>query len=220
MIRGVSIFASLVLFAANAPAALEQERFLDAVRQVENWDGRDGRHGERGPYQLTASVWEMHEPGRPFAMARQEAAGRACALKHVAWLQAGLSRAGIDPSPFNVALAYNAGRGAVLRGRAPERAYDYAGRVRNLYQSIGASGQNTLNRPAATRSRWKPGVGFITGAPFVNLSISGALNGRAGTPSMEPRSARVMSAFCPLWRARGMCSPSIHQRADRLNFTN
>lgn len=133
MIRAAVIY--LVLALAGPAAVLDVPRFLSAVRQVEEWHGRDGRAGERGPWQITAAVWAMHMPGTPFAMARQEGPARACALKHVAWLRARLRAAGADDNAYNLALAWNAGLSAVLRGRAPERSYDYAGRVVALLEA-------------------------------------------------------------------------------------
>ena len=131
MIRVAVIFVTLAL-AAQA-AVLDVPRFLSAVRQVEDWNGRDGRAGERGPWQITAAVWAMHMPGRPFAEARREGPAYACALKHATWLRARLVAAGADDNAFNMALCWNAGADGTLRGRAPDRSYDYAVRVRNLY---------------------------------------------------------------------------------------
>ncbi len=131
MIRAVAIFLVLTLAASAAP--VDVPRLLVAIRTVEGYQGRDGAAGERGPWQITAAVWSRHMPGIPFEHARQEGPAHACAVKHIAWLRARLVAAGIDPNPYNLALAWNAGDGAVLRARAPERAYDYAARVRNLY---------------------------------------------------------------------------------------
>lgn len=108
--------------------------YLDATREIENWQGRDGRHGERGAYGIREATWRQHMGDSDFALARQERWGRECARRHVTWLQRELQRAGVHPGVFNVALAYNAGLARVLGGRLPERAYDYATRVRNLYR--------------------------------------------------------------------------------------
>lgn len=119
--------------AATVPAATEHARLADSIRAVEGWRGRDGAAGERGPYQLTAAVWALHNPGRPFALARQEGPARACALKHLAWLSLELGRKGVDPSAFNVAAAWNAGLEGYTTGRAPVRAYLYARDVERIY---------------------------------------------------------------------------------------
>ena len=117
--------------ALPAPA-LELERLLDAIRAVEQWDGRDGAAGELGPYQIRAATWRQHMGGLPFALAREERWGRECARRHMTWLRRHLAAAGIEPNPFNLTLSYNAGLETVLRGRAPERAYRHARRVENL----------------------------------------------------------------------------------------
>jgi len=122
-----------VVSVTTASAALDPARLADAIRPVENWHGLDGRHGERGPYQITRGVWSMHMPGTPFAAARQEGPGRACALKHIAWLARQLKAAGWPDNAHTIALAYNAGLTAVLTGKVPLESYDYALRVENLY---------------------------------------------------------------------------------------
>lgn len=151
MIRAAVIFLALTLFASHAGAGtntgdrssgttvsaqaadLDVPRFLGAIRAVEEWHGRDGRAGERGPWQITRDVWAMHMPGRPFSEARKEGPAYACAVKHLAWLRAGLVKAGTDDNAFNLALCWNAGLTATITGRAPQISYDYAVRVSNLY---------------------------------------------------------------------------------------
>jgi len=130
MTRAIAI---LCLLATTAAAAVDLPRFLDATRAIENWHGRDGAAGELGPYQVRPSTWRQHMGTLPASYAREEQWGRECARRHVAWLQARLVAAGIDPNAFNLALAYNAGDGAVLRGRAPVIAYQHATRVQALY---------------------------------------------------------------------------------------
>lgn len=128
---------SLVLAVSASAADIDVGRFLDAVRQVEEWNGRDGRAGERGPWQITAAVWSMHMPGISFAQARQEGPARACAVKHVAWLRSRLRAqrhgVGVADNAFNLALCWNAGFSRTITGRAPLDSYDYARRVQNLY---------------------------------------------------------------------------------------
>jgi hypothetical protein len=128
--------ASVISRALSAEATFEAETYLDATRQIEDWQGRDGRHGERGAYGIRAATWSQHMGDMDFALARQERWGRECARRHVAWLRRELQRAGIHPGVFNVALVYNAGLSRVLSGRIPDRAYDYAMRVRNLYTEM------------------------------------------------------------------------------------
>lgn len=134
MIRTAVLLCAFGCLALSA-RSLEVEPYLDATREIENWQGKDGQHGERGAYGVREAVWQQHMGGMDFALARQERWGRECARRHVEWLQARLQAAGIHPGVFNVALAYNAGLSAVVRGRVPMRAYDYANRLRNLYHA-------------------------------------------------------------------------------------
>ena len=94
--------------------------FLQAVALVETGDqaGLVGAAGERGRFQMTPAV-----------AASCGGYGRHEAEKHLHLLEKQLRLVGIDPQPFNLALAWNAGPGAVKRGAAPERSFDYARRV-------------------------------------------------------------------------------------------
>lgn len=149
--------ASAVSRALCADPAFEVEPYLDATREIEDWQGRDGRHGERGAYGIREAAWRQHMGGMPFAAARQERWGRECARRHVAWLRHELARSGVHTGVFNVALAYNAGLARVLSGRVPERAYDYANRLSALYQGRALGRQShargkVLSQLVATRS--------------------------------------------------------------------
>lgn len=133
MIRAAVIYLALVV--AGHAAGLDDGRFLATVPVIEGWAGRDGRLGERGPFQFRRITWRQHMPGVSFTLARDPATARVCAVRHLAWLRRELRRAGIDDNAFNCALAWNAGLDRVLSGRAPLAAYDYATRFQNLYRS-------------------------------------------------------------------------------------
>ncbi|MBX3736705.1 MAG: hypothetical protein KF715_08455 [Candidatus Didemnitutus sp.] len=132
MIRAAVIFVLLVV---SAHAAVDVDRLVDALREREEWNGRDGAHGERGPWQITPAVWRLHMPGISFAEARCVAVARACAVKHVNYLAAQLEARGVAPLLFNIALAWNAGINGSTRGTAPERAYHFAVAVENIYHA-------------------------------------------------------------------------------------
>ncbi|MDP2227156.1 MAG: hypothetical protein Q8J78_06735 [Moraxellaceae bacterium] len=133
--RVLSIWLCLACCAVSSCATtVDEARLLHAMRQVEEWDGRDGARGERGPWQITGAVWSMHMPGRPFAEARHEGPARECALRHLAWLRAQLRARGCDDGAFMVALTWNAGLARTLSGKAPMRAYNHALRVENLHR--------------------------------------------------------------------------------------
>ena len=144
MLRTALIFQILV--ASASADAFDVDRFLSALRMVETGNVvRDGARGERGPWQVTATVWSIHMPETSFAEARQEAPARACALKHVALLRGQLRAAGCDDNAFNVALAWNAGLRRTLTSHAPMSSYDHALRVTNLYD--GAADQMAEKQP-------------------------------------------------------------------------
>jgi len=130
------LIAIAVLVGAHG-AELDAPRLTGALRLREGYRGLDGRLGERGPWQLRESVWRQHMPGMSFAMARQEAPARACALKHIAWLARQLEARGVPATAFNIAAAWNAGLEDYTTGRAPVRAYRYAADVARLYLAVG-----------------------------------------------------------------------------------
>ena len=101
-----------------------QVELLAGIAEVEGWQGRVGPAGEMGPWQMLPRVWVSYA-----GTAEQRA------VKHLRYLEKELLQAGVDPQPFNLALAWNAGLAAVLRGRAPARAYDYARRVCNRIEA-------------------------------------------------------------------------------------
>lgn len=106
---------------------------LRAINWVENPTNhtRRGAFGELGPYQFRPQTWRMHTR-KPFEWAVERVHADEVAIKHYEWLRRELREAGIDPSPYNIALAWNSGLTAVTRGRVPRVTYDYANRVANL----------------------------------------------------------------------------------------
>jgi|GEM_PF-4580482 len=53
-------------------------------------------------------------------------------------LKVRLERAGIEATPYNIALAWNAGLTAVLNDHVPASSHDYADRVSNLAMELRA----------------------------------------------------------------------------------
>lgn len=142
----IRLLATLVLLACTAYAVpADGGRYLAATVQAEDRGGRDGALGERGKYQFREITWRQHMPGVPFALARDPATADACAVKHLAWLRRELRKAGIEDNAYNLALCWNAGLDAVLRGAAPERAYHYATRVEAIYQALRAADMPARN---------------------------------------------------------------------------
>jgi hypothetical protein len=128
----ILLLLSVLVFTINGSADDRWET-LRAINWVENPTNhtRMGRFGELGPYQFRPTTWRMHTK-RPFAQATQREAADEVAVKHYEWIKASLESAGVDASPFNIAMAWNSGVNNVLKGRVPSVTYNYAERVTNL----------------------------------------------------------------------------------------
>jgi hypothetical protein len=111
---------------------------LSGIRIVETQDQLHpprGKLGERGPYQFRRSTWRMHTSSS-FELAENREVANTVAKRHYAWIEAQLRENGIEASPYNVAVAWNAGVNAVIRGAAPSVSHDYASRVINIASTI------------------------------------------------------------------------------------
>jgi hypothetical protein len=117
--------------------ASERWETLQAINWVENPRNsmKVGPHGELGPYQFRLPTWRMYTK-RPFALAAQRQNADEVAVQHYEWLKRGLQSAGINPTPYNIALAWNAGLDHVVKDRVPAGSYAYAEQVANLVNSL------------------------------------------------------------------------------------
>ena len=129
----------LLVVAIGGAAAYGAERWetLQAINWVENPHNstRVGAHGELGPYQFRPATWRMYTK-KPFSLAVQRETADDVAVRHYEWIKRGLERNGIEATPYNIALAWNAGLDQVVNGRAPSAAYDYASQVTNLVENL------------------------------------------------------------------------------------
>lgn len=108
--------------------------FLKAIDQVET-GGRDdalGAAGERGRYQLSRSVWELHSK-KPFAYAHNRMFAHAVAERHFDRLVHQLELANWPADAESIAAAWNAGLSATVNNHLTAATRDYAQRVANLY---------------------------------------------------------------------------------------
>lgn len=131
-----SLLCSALGAAALAAESTERAETLRAINWVENPTNhaRRGSKGELGPYQFRSQTWRMHtRKSFQLAVVREDA--DEVAVKHYEFIRRGLREAGIEPTPFNIALAWNSGLGAVQRGQVPVVSYRYAERVSNLVES-------------------------------------------------------------------------------------
>lgn len=111
---------------------------LEAISAVESGHNPRvrGAAGELGRFQMT-----------PMVAAQCGGYGQREAERHLRWLERQLVAAGIEPTPRVLALAWNAGAGAVIRGEAPAPARDYAERVDNVMQALRAQQVAKEGRP-------------------------------------------------------------------------
>ncbi len=96
---------------------------------------KPGDAGELGYHRITPGVWAQHTTA-PFIWAgTDEALELWVAQRHLDWLERGLLAQHPRPvSPYWLALAWNAGLTATLRGETTAAQRDYAQRVQNLCQ--------------------------------------------------------------------------------------
>jgi hypothetical protein len=142
---------AILLAATGVAVASERWETLQAINWVENPRNspKPGPRGELGPYQFRPSTWRSYTT-RPFALALERRYSDEVAVRHYEWIKRGLQTAGIDPIPYNIALAWNAGLEQVVKGRAPASAGDYASRVNNLVEMLKARttpGETVVGRP-------------------------------------------------------------------------
>ena len=137
--RKLAVFAGLALclLAPGKAGAASRWETLEAIHAVENPSNsaRPGRFGELGAYQFRATTWRMYTK-RPFAEATNRQSSDEVAVRHYEWLKTTLARAGVEPSTYNIALAWNAGANAVITGRIPSSSRDYATRVDNVAATL------------------------------------------------------------------------------------
>lgn len=166
------LLVSVLAFTIKASADDRWET-LRAINWVENPTNhtRMGRFGELGPYQFRPGTWRMHTR-KPFQQAVQREAADEVAVIHYEWIKDRLQAAGVDASPFNIAMAWNTGVENVINGRAPSVSYNYAERVVNLVntfhqRALAAAEAAPRARPVAAPVPAKPSLD----QPVVHFSV-------------------------------------------------
>lgn len=124
-------------------AALQRPAFLNGIAQLETGTidvGRPcvkiGRRGERSAWQISPEVWREYCEASFTRASSDSRLAAMVAAAHLEWLRLSLEQKGRPATPYNLALAWNAGLGAVLTGKAPPGAHDYAARADALYESL------------------------------------------------------------------------------------
>ena len=131
------LFVAFLIAACGELLASDRWETLQAINLVENPRNspKPGANGELGPYQFRESTWRMHT-SKPFPMAVQREHADEVAIIHYEWLRRGLERNGLAANSYNIALAWNAGLGAVVNGRVGSRTRGYASQVVNLVEEL------------------------------------------------------------------------------------
>ena len=128
---------ALSLLASPALRASERWETLEAIHWIENPrdSAQPGPCGELGAYQFREATWHKYTT-LPFARAVERPVSDDVAIRHYEWLKQGLVQHGLAPSPYNIALAWNGGLSAAVRGSVRATTRDYAERVTNIAQSL------------------------------------------------------------------------------------
>jgi hypothetical protein len=135
----IGVLVAALALTVGTAAASERWATLQAINWVENPRNttRIGPHGELGPYQFRQPTWRMYT-SRPFALATERQYADEVAVMHYEWIKRGLESAGIKPTPYRIALVWNAGLDQVVNDRVPASAYAYAEQVANLESTLNA----------------------------------------------------------------------------------
>lgn len=125
--------ALVLVMGLSLAGATERAATLEAIRNLENPRNltRPGPRGELGAYQFRPDTWRMHTT-LPFTQATDRATSDRLAVAHYEWIRRGLEKARLPVTAYNVALAWNGGLAAAVRGKSPAAAHRYAERAANL----------------------------------------------------------------------------------------
>ncbi|MFT3867627.1 MAG: hypothetical protein QM715_03910 [Nibricoccus sp.] len=170
-----TILTLIIVGALSLNSQANTNAVLRGIRVVETQDQLHpprGKLGERGPYQFRRSTWRMHTKSS-FDLAENREVANTVAKRHYAWIESQLQANGVDSSPYNVAMAWNAGVNAVIRGRVPAVARDYASRVLNIASTYGtdapAEPTETATAVAAAETPASQPEAIATETPAVSI---------------------------------------------------
>lgn len=135
------VLTAKVRAAQKAKKPLDLMQVVEAIRQVENWNGRSvGASNEFGPWQFTADTW-FDFSNHPFWWAgdhapKCKAEQHRVALAYVTWIHAHLLDIPIKESAYSIALVFTCGYSGVKHGKPSRAKRDYAQRVQNIYDQL------------------------------------------------------------------------------------
>lgn len=131
--------AAVAVSVARAGDDFLRREFLEGIKQVESagrMNGPDGRKQEAGGYQFRYGTWRMLTKA-PFRLARTDYA-EDVANRYYDYICRVFAARGIPATNFNIAVAWNAGPGAVIGRQIPSQSREYAERVCNLAEMFAA----------------------------------------------------------------------------------
>lgn len=153
--RGLLFAAIVALSGAATAQAAGRWATLEAIHVLENPNNspKPGPYGELGAYQFRLSTWQLHTKV-PFARALDRQESDAVAVMHYDYLKRGLERNGVPATPYTIALAWNGGLDAAVKGSSPRVAHEYARRAVNLAEEMEMRAVATEARaPVAMKAR-------------------------------------------------------------------
>ena len=105
--------------------AVDEVAQLYGLSYAENSHRKIGKRGELGDWQMM-----------PYNVKKYGGYQMVHALMMLRDVIEDLKNRGVDPSPFNIALAWNAGPKAASMGKAPVASYHYAAKAERRYNEI------------------------------------------------------------------------------------
>lgn len=200
-----TIFALLIAWTLGLTSYAYTDAMLCGIRIVETQDQLHpprGKLGERGPYQFRRTTWRMHTSSS-FDLAENRSVANTVAKRHYAWIEAQLKANGVAPSEHNVAMAWNAGVNAVIRGRVPAVARDYANRVVNIASSMPEPAstpepdtQEMLAEAPPAPQTETPATAIVAAAPAAaDIPVSPAPNTDTAAPASTAASDVVPTEY-------------------------
>lgn len=134
LVVGLGALAVATLKAAGRNEA--DVKFLRGIREIETGNNPRaiGIEGEFTAYQFTLATWRDYTEISPAEALRNPKLADWVAENHLDWLRTNLRKAGVATTTYNLALAWHAGIGAVVRGEARQTQHDYARRVVHLVE--------------------------------------------------------------------------------------
>lgn len=119
----------LMLLLASPAVALDERAILHAISLVETGGNANaiGKRKEKGMYQMIPAI-----------VSEFKGSDTAAATRAIREIERRFIAAGIEPTPFLVACAWNGGCNAVVEGRIRPAAWQYAIRVQNLMEKYHA----------------------------------------------------------------------------------